>query len=167
MMAWVTDVPNFLDRRTIPLDFRFLVAMTGSLGIGGNLNHWSDQEMTDAAKMVAFYKTIRPAVQQGALYRLAAEQDATGHWATEYVAQDGNQAVVFAFLHSQHFGEPYPVVRAQGLDPSATYRLKSIDPSKTPNLPAEMSGSALMGEGIHFALRGDYDATAIELDRVR
>jgi alpha-galactosidase len=167
MMAWVTDVPNFLDRRTIPLEFRFLVAMTGSLGIGGNLNTWSDQEMREAAKLVAFYKTLRATVQQGSLYRISAERDATGHWATEYVGQDGEQAVLFAFLHSQRYGEPYPVVRAQGLDPAATYRLTSNDPGKTPGLPAEMSGSALMGEGIQLLLRGDYDATAVELERVR
>ena len=41
MVAWVTDVPNYLDRRIVPLQFRFLVAMQGALGIGGNLNKWT------------------------------------------------------------------------------------------------------------------------------
>lgn len=35
--AWVTDVPNFLTGRTLPLRFRFHVAMAGVLAIGGNL----------------------------------------------------------------------------------------------------------------------------------
>ena len=166
MMAWVTDVPNFLDRRVIPLPFRFLVAMTGSLGIGGNLNHWTDEEMQTGARMVAFYKTIRPTVQQGGLYRLMASTEGPGHWATEYVSTDGEQAVVFGFLHSQNYGEPFPVVRLQGLEPSAVYRIKPLDAAKTVALPEQMSGSALMGEGLHFALRGDYDATAIVLERV-
>ncbi len=43
MMAWVTDVPN-MNGRSTPLKFRFLVAMMGSLGIGANLNHWSDAD---------------------------------------------------------------------------------------------------------------------------
>ncbi len=167
MMAWVTDVPNFLDRRTIPMDFRFLVAMTGSLGIGGNLNHWTDSEMQMATDLVAWYKTVRPTVQQGSLYRLVAEPAGPGHWATEYVARDGSQAVLFGFLHSQQFGEPFPIVRAQGLEPAALYRLKPLDAKKAPGLPAEASGSALMGEGIRLALRGDYDATAIVLEKVR
>ncbi|NYF52969.1 alpha-galactosidase [Edaphobacter lichenicola] len=34
MAAWVTDVPNFLDKRAIPLQFRFVSAMQGALGIG-------------------------------------------------------------------------------------------------------------------------------------
>lgn len=167
MMAWVTDVPNFLDRRVIPLEFRFLVAMTGSLGIGGNLNKWTDAEMQAGSQMVAYYKTIRETVQHGSLYRLLSDPVGPGHWATEYLARDGSQAVLFGFLHSQQFGEPFPVVRAEGLEPSAIYRLKSLHPEKTPGLPAEMSGSALMGEGVRFALRGDYDATAIVLERAQ
>lgn len=34
MGAWVTDVPNQLTGRTVPLRFRFHVAMAGALGIG-------------------------------------------------------------------------------------------------------------------------------------
>src|SRR6266702_567053 len=44
MMAWVTDVPNGIDVRVTLLAFRFLVAMTGSLGIGGNINKWTDED---------------------------------------------------------------------------------------------------------------------------
>ncbi|MET7966342.1 hypothetical protein [Micromonospora sp. NPDC005305] len=33
----MTDVPNFLTGRTLPLRFRFHVAMAGVLAIGGNL----------------------------------------------------------------------------------------------------------------------------------
>jgi alpha-galactosidase len=38
MMAWVTDVPSGIDHRVVPLKFRFMVAMSGSLALGGNLN---------------------------------------------------------------------------------------------------------------------------------
>ena len=44
MVAWVTDVPNYLDRRTIPLQFRFIVAMQGRLGIGSDLKKWTAAE---------------------------------------------------------------------------------------------------------------------------
>ena len=43
MSAWVTDVPN-MNGRSTPLAFRFLVAMQGALGIGANLNHWTEQD---------------------------------------------------------------------------------------------------------------------------
>ncbi len=59
MSAWVTDVPN-MNGRSTPLEYRFLVAMQGALGIGANLNKFSADDMTEAAKMVATYKRIRP-----------------------------------------------------------------------------------------------------------
>ena len=72
MMAWVTDSPNYLTRRELPLSFRFHVAMAGALGVGGDLLRWSDAELTEAAELIATYKDIRPVVQRGRLYRLAS-----------------------------------------------------------------------------------------------
>ncbi len=165
MMAWVTDVPNFLDMRTIPLAFRFDVAMTGSLGIGGNLNKWTDDEMQLAQSKVAFYKSVRPLVQQGDLYRLTPSLDATGHWATEYVAPDKSHAVVFAFLHSEQYGEPFPTIHLQGLVPNDTYKLTAVDSKKGAMLPQTATGAALMGAGVQVVVRGDYDSTAFTLER--
>jgi alpha-galactosidase len=164
MMAWVTDVPNFLDRRVIPLEFRFLSAMNGSLGVGGNLNKWSDEEMAQAQKYVAYYKKIRSAVQLGSLYRLRESQNDPAS-ATEYVSQDGRQAVVFAFLHSQNFGSPYPTLNLQGLDPKARYRITVLDEDKA-KPPSEASGSYLMHFGLSLNLRGDYDSTSVLLERL-
>ncbi len=45
MMAWVTDVPSGIDHRVVPLKFRFLVAMSGSLAVGSNLNKFTPEEM--------------------------------------------------------------------------------------------------------------------------
>ena len=113
MMAWVTDVPNFEDHRTVPLKFRYLVAMNGSLGIGGNLNKWTEDEMKESSAMVTYYKSVRQTVQRGDLYRLIAPEDSSAS-ANEHVARDGSQAVVFAFLQAQRFGMPFPTVRLQG-----------------------------------------------------
>jgi hypothetical protein len=56
MGAWVTDAPNPLTARWLQLRFRFHVAMTGALGLGGDLRTWSDQDLAEAA-------VPRPAVQ--------------------------------------------------------------------------------------------------------
>ncbi len=165
MMAWVTDVPSGIDGRAEPLRFRFDVAMTGSLGIGGNLNKWSDEEMQAAATQVAFYKTVRPLVQQGSLYRLTPSLAMAGRWATEYVAADKSQAVVFAFLHSQQYGEAFPALRLEGLDAAATYTITPRDPRKAQGTPQQATGAELMGEGLRVGLRGDYDSTAVVLQR--
>ncbi len=165
MMAWVTDVPNFLDQRIIPLSFRFDVAMTGALGIGSNITKWNAEETASATRRIAFYKTIRSTVQAGGLYRLMAPEHQEES-ALDYVAADGHQAVVFGFLHSQRLGTPYPTLYPRGLDPAAEYRLTALDPEKAPGLPTTMSGSALMNTGLSLKLTGDYASTAIVLERV-
>ncbi|MGA9720002.1 MAG: alpha-galactosidase [Acidobacteriaceae bacterium] len=166
MMAWVTDPQR---TRHTSLKFRFLVAMEGSLGIGANLNNFTPEDMSTAKDLVAFYKTIRPTVQQGLQYRLIAPSRPAApseRAATEYVSTDGTQAVLFAYLHSQNFGDPYPLVRLQGLDPKAIYRLHPLD-SKQLRSQQEASGSYWMGHGIQLDLRGDYDSTAVVLERLR
>lgn len=71
MAAWVTDSPNTqLNGRVSSLRFRFVSAMAGVLGVGGDLTGWSEEELAEAAGWVALYKEIRPVVQHGDLYRL-------------------------------------------------------------------------------------------------
>lgn len=163
MAAWVTDVPNYLDRRVIPLKFRFLVAMQGALGVGSNLNKMTTEDLALATKLTAFYKTVRSTVQHGDLYRLQTPQD---HEATqvEYVAEHGGQAVVFAYLHSQQYGLPQPRLRLRGLDPAVFYDVLPLDQDKY-NGEAHVSGADLMGRGIELQLQGDYDSTAVVLRR--
>ncbi|MFF3786927.1 alpha-galactosidase [Streptomyces sp. NPDC001933] len=63
--ARVTDSPNTATGRATPLRFRCHVAMAGALGLGGDLTRWSEEELDEAAALVARYKEIRPLVQHG------------------------------------------------------------------------------------------------------
>jgi alpha-galactosidase len=162
MMAWVTDVPSGIDGRVVPLKFRFLVAMTGSLGVGGNLNKWTPEEMEAAAKYVGYYKQVRATVQRGSLYRLIAPEGSEVS-ATEYVSQ--GTAVLFAFLHSQQFGTPFPTVFLRGLDEGAMYKVQAIDPAQLTETE-NLSGAYLMHHGIDLKLRGDYDSTSVILEKL-
>ncbi len=163
MSSWVTDVPN-MNGRSTPLQFRFLVAMQGVLGVGANLNRWSEEDSALATKMIALYKRIRPTVQAGDLYRLLSPRtsDVT---ANEYVAPDGKQALVFAFRHSQQYNTPAPTLYLRALDLDARYRVTSID-GKLQEKQADLSGAFLMSAGIHLNLHGDFDSTAIVLERL-
>jgi alpha-galactosidase len=163
MMAWVTDVPN-TNRRSTPLSYRFLVAMQGSLGVGANLNKWAPADFELAAKMIAYYKQIRNTVQTGSLYRLLSPREGE-LTANEYVAQDGKQAVLFAFLHSQQFGNAMPNIYLKGLDPAAVYKIVKID-SKLMDGNETYTGSFLMNNGVSLRLIGDYDSTSVEFERV-
>jgi len=163
MSAWVTDVPN-MNGRSTPLVFRFLTAMQGALGIGANLNRWTQQDSDVAAKMIALYKRIRGTVQTGDLYRLASPRtnDVT---ANQYVAADGKQAVLFAFRHSQEYNTPAPTIFLRGLDERALYRVEAVDGKLLDRL-TEASGAYLMRAGLNLSLRGDFDSTAVVLDRL-
>ncbi len=163
MSAWVTDVPN-MNHRTTSLEYRFLVAMQGALGIGANLNKWSDEDAALAKKMVALDKSIRQTVQFGDLYRLLSPRTSDTA-ANEYVAKDGKQAVMFAFRHSQEYDTPAPVIYLRGLDAKATYRLESVD-GKLLDGTREVSGAYLMGEGVRVRLGGDFDGTAVVMTKV-
>jgi alpha-galactosidase len=161
MMAWVTDVPSGIDQRVVPLKFRFLVAMSGSLGLGGNLNKYSPEDLQAAAGYVSFYKRIRPTVQRGALYRLIAPEGSE-YSAVEYV--DGRQAVLFAYLHSQQFGTPFPTIFLRGLDEDARYKVQAIDSGQVEEV-GSLSGAYLMHHGIRLNLHGDYDSTSVILEK--
>ena len=164
MSSWVTDVPNF-NHRSTPLSFRFLVAMQGALGIGSNLNKWSDEDFALATKMIAYYKSIRETVQHGDLYRLFSPRE-SNLTANQYVSADGNQAVLFAFLHSEQFERPSPTILLRGLDEAATYRVKTID-DKVLEKTETTTGSFLMHHGVNLRLIGDFDATSVVFEKVR
>lgn len=157
MVCWVTENVNFMNGRQIPLQFRFHTAMMGTLGIGMNLNHMTEQEMKEAAAYIAQYKAIRPIVQEGLCYRLSPpeQSDVT---AVEYVSQDGQEVVLFTFRHAQHYGHPALPVRLRGLDPSSRYCNSETGEIR--------SGQGWMSRGILLRLKGDYDSALIRLTLV-
>jgi alpha-galactosidase len=137
--------------------------MQGALGIGANLNRWSNEDSALATRMIAAYKRIRNTVQLGQLYRLLSPRT-NDVSSVEYVAQDGRQAVLFAYRHSQEFNVAAPAIRLRGLDPAAIYHLEPIA-GRLQDSQTELSGAWLMNHGIAPNLRGDYDSMGVILDR--
>ncbi|WP_030346833.1 alpha-galactosidase [Streptomyces sp. NRRL S-1022] len=155
MAAWVTDSPNTqLNGRVSSLRFRFVSAMAGVLGVGGDLTEWSPRELAEARRWVGLYKEIRPVVQHGELYRL--RPPAGGLSAVQYLR--GEETVVLAWLQAQSHGEPVPAVRLRGLDPTASYECRETGEVHR--------GAVLLHHGLHTGLKGDLDATVIRLRRI-
>ena len=165
MMAWVTGSPNWVNNRVSSLDFRFLSAMQGGLGIGANLLEWTPAEAATAKTYVAEYKTIRATVQRGALYRLLSPQGRAPWSATMSVAQDGHQAVLFAFQRQGEESRPYPTLALRGLDPQARYRWRAIHGKVAPGTPDVASGAYWMQRGIDLVMKGDLQAAGIVFER--
>jgi alpha-galactosidase len=157
MMCWVTDCPNFLTQRTVSLRYRFHVAMAGSLGIGGDLSRWTPQELEEARELIALYKHVRSTIQNGALYRLRSPRTGKAA-ASQYVAQDGTEVVVFVWGHSQQFGETRLTLPLHDLEEEASY----IDAKSG----ATYSGAYLTHKGLPVRLVGDFDSQMVHLIRV-
>ncbi len=98
------------------------------------------------------------------MYRLIAPQGSE-YSATEYVAQDGHQAVLFAYLHSQQFGTPFPPVYLRGLDENAVYKVQAMDPNQLTET-GNVSGAYLMHHGLDLKLHGDYDSASVILEKL-
>jgi alpha-galactosidase len=143
MEAWVTDA----DRGKLPLSFRFHVSMCGSLGIGGNLLEWSEEERNEAAYWISRYKNLREIIQLGDQYRL-------GLHTIQYMTRDHQLGVILAF----NFGQPGQTttvkMRLQGLDPEAIYEVEGFNEIK--------SGLHWMSEDIDFSL-GRFESTLREI----
>ena len=146
MRAWVTDCPNFLNKRSIPLRYRFHSAMMGALGIGGNLNKWTAGELEEAKALVSRYKDIRIIVQEGVQYRLGSIQD--GLAAVQFVL--AGESVLFALTRGEQFGRELIPVKLRGLDPDRRYTV-DID-----GFIYQKSGDYLMKVGVTLHLPGDY-----------
>ncbi|MET9084856.1 alpha-galactosidase [Streptomyces sp. NPDC004237] len=155
MGAWVTDSPNPFTGRSVPLDFRFRVAATGVLGLGGDLNRWGDTELARAAELVAEYKAARHLVQLGEQHRLSGQGDLT---AVQYLAPDGRETAVIALRHARHFGHRDAPLPLRALDPAARYRDTATG--------AVHHGAVLLTHGLPLDLAADdHTSTLVHLVR--
>ncbi|MFJ3408106.1 alpha-galactosidase [Promicromonospora sp. NPDC090134] len=153
MSSWVTDLPDQLDpdRQDGPasLEFRFVVAMAGVLGIGADLLAWDDATRERAASFVDLYRSIRPVVHTGRVRRHGAPADPA--CAVQYTGPD--TVVVLAWRRP---GAGL-TVRLRDLDPDAAYRVRGEDEVRT--------GKALAAGGLPIGWTWQ-DCDVVLLDRV-
>ena len=152
MSCWVTDLPTFINKRRVPLEYRFHVAMAGVLGVGGDLTEWTESEHELARTLIAQYKGIRHIVQHGSQYRLG--KPARTASAVQYVTADRRESVVLIYQEAQQYDSQPRPIRLRGLDPDASYQLDD---------GSMMSGAVLMGHGLMPVLTGDYASQIVQL----
>lgn len=158
MRAWVTDIAGI--NKPCSLDFRFHIAMQGALGLGGNLEKYSLEELEICRRNVALYKEIRPLVQFGDLYRiLDADRDEV--LCNQYVSRDKMQAVLFLSARGTRFFKKKMNLRFAGLAPDRAYAF-TLD-----GVAYKKGGAFLMEVGLPVCVRGaDYNQivrlTAVE-----
>jgi len=135
MAQHIGGSPYQMTNRVIPIKFRCDVAMSGRLGIELQPKHMTDEERLQCTIALADYKSLRPIIQLGNLYRLnapqsyqpvssqsaPAKQDVA---ALMYVTDDKEEAVVFAYSLSNFMKQAPQRIRFAGLDPNKVYTLE-------------------------------------------
>lgn len=157
MRAWVTDCPNFLSRRIIPMKFRYHSAMMGTLGIGCNILKFSEEEIELSKGLIEEYKNIRHIVQEGDFYRL--ENNSKNKYKL-YQYMNGKEGLVFAFLPQSELGHRDTTIKFRALEKESTYLVK-IDKNVIVK-----TGRYLMNHGLELKLYGDYDSIIIKISKI-
>ncbi len=157
MRAWVTDVPNFLSKREIPMKFRFHSAMMGTLGIGCNILKLSYEDLEMCKEMIALYKSIRHIIEEGDFYRLENTSQ-NDYEAFQYLY--GDEGLLFVFLPQSKIGHTKAKLHLRNLEKNSTYILSFKEQT------IKKTGDYLMNFGIDVKLTGDYDSTLIKFSKV-
>jgi alpha-galactosidase len=128
----------------------------------------NEQERAYAKKAVAFYKEIRPLVQQGDLYRLLSPYENQGFCSEMFVSEDKNEAVFFCYKFENYIGLEAPRWHMAGLDPDATYRLNEFEGTeRRRNFEGKtFSGKFLMETGIEATMSGQFASRVIRLRKI-
>ncbi|MDU1053239.1 alpha-galactosidase [Clostridium baratii] len=157
MRAWVTDCPNFLSRRVIPLRFRYHSAMMGTLGIGCNILKFNEDEVKLSQELIEEYKEIRHIIQEGDFYRL--ENTSKNNYSIYQYNKD-DESLLFVFLPQSVIGHRGATVKLRGLNSKSKYLIK-INGKEVVK-----SGIYLMNRGLDIKLSGDYCSDIIRINRI-
>lgn len=173
MASHVSADKNHQTGRRLPLKFRFDVAMSGRLGMEIQPKDMSDTDKAFAKRAIAAYKTIRPVVQFGDLYRLVSPYDNKGLASLMYVTPEQDEAVFYVYKTAHFINSIIPTVKMAGLDANKKYKVKDLTPvdaSKPCAVDGKVfSGKMLMEEGLAMRnlLKSEYSSVALQLVEVK
>lgn len=160
MASHISAAPNHQTFRTIPLKYRIDVAMSGRLGMEIQPKNMTDEEKELCRKAIADYKTIRPVVQFGDIYRLVSPYDKLGAASLMYISPEKDKAVFYWWKTETFVNQHLPRVKMAGLSPEKTYRIHELN--RIDNTPLdfegkEFSGRFLMSNGLEIPYTHNVD----------
>ena len=128
-------------------------------------------------KAIEQYKSIRPIVQQGDLYRLLSPYDRKGAASLMYVTPGKDKAVYYWWKTETFVNQQLPRIPMAGLDPDKHYRVTELNRIDNTPLSYEgktFSGRYLMSNGLEMPLdhnvdyhkRNDYASRVLLLEQV-
>ncbi|MCL2649735.1 MAG: alpha-galactosidase [Candidatus Azobacteroides sp.] len=169
LASHVSVTPNHITGRSVPLKFRFDVAMSGKLGMDLQPKDMSQEDIAFSKQAIKDYYSIREIVQFGDLYRLLSPYT-NNRTAMMYVTENENKAVIFSYLLKKEIYGNTQALILKGLDPQKNYLLNELN--KNPNGHSRLgdwenktfSGEFLMKYGIRFPMYDEYESVVIVLE---
>jgi alpha-galactosidase len=149
MSSWVTDEPDHRDVEPATLEFRFLVAMAGVLGVGADLLKWSEPDRARAAELLALYRKIRGTILTGRVEPHGNPADLV--YALEYGTREQTVLLVYGRANRPMEVSVWP----RTLDPRRRYRIAATG--------TELEGAeAATGVQVPFSLAPDADVIVLD-----
>lgn len=157
MSSWVTDEPDRLDTAPTSLEFRFVTAMAGVLGIGSDLLAWDPPTRARARRLVDLYRSVRDLVHTGTVARHRTPADPVS--AVQYTDASSGRALLLVWARPGAGGDGTRVPLV-GLDPAARYEVRETG--------ERLSGASAAVDGVvvPFALADDCDVLVVERQEV-
>lgn len=155
MGSHISASPNHQTFRKIPTKFRADVAMSGRLGLEMQPRDMNDEDKAICRQAISDYKTIRPIVQFGDLYRLQSPYDKKGVASLMYVTPEKDDAVFYWWKIETFMGQQLPRIPMAGLDPDKLYTVTELNRIDNEPLPYEgksFTGRYLMANGLEMPL---------------
>ena len=162
MCAHVTDW-----NRNASVKFRTDVASMCKLGFDIGLRHLNNDEIAYLQEAVANWHRLQPVILDGKQYRLVSPYEGN-HMAVNYVNDNQQKAVLFAYDIHPRYKEPLQKVRLQGLDATRNYKVTEINlmPGQASSLAENgkvFSGDYLMKVGISAFSQDSQHSCVVEL----
>ena len=178
MASHISAAPNHQTFRSIPLKYRIDVAMSGRLGMEIQPKNMTDEEKDLCRKAIADYKTIRPVVQFGDIYRLMSPYDKLGVASLMYVSPEKDKAAFYWWKMETFVNQHLPRVKMAGLDAGKVYwvhELNRIDNEPLSFESKTFTGAYLMDNGLEipythrvdYHKQNDYASRVLYLEEVK
>lgn len=147
--------------------FRLDVDFSCKLGFDLDLKHLSADDLAYCQAAIKEYNRLKPVIFSPNLYRLVSPYE-TNHCALMRVNDNQTHALLFAYDLHPRYGETIINTRLQGLDPTATYRVREIClmPGQESRLPFHnqtFTGDYLHKVGLKVLGGNQLDSRIIEL----
>jgi len=160
--------------RVHSLAFRAITALFGHAGLEWDVTECTPEELATLKSWATYYKTNRDLIHNGKMIRVEQNDDSSFFYG---VVSQGKDRAIFALVALRAMPTQTPnSMRFAGLDESANYRVRLVEPAGSAyyvgrQSPAwlnevTLTGAALMKVGVRAPLLAPENAVLFELTRV-